>query len=273
MNVPRKTSVWGKKKKKKKKFSIFFFSFSLLPAFFALIFPKECEGGELAGRARRSSLTISLRHISCSWHRHKSCGSWPSWSIQSCFSTQQSSFTPSVYEDLVSKIRTKWGKFGAGVYFNQKCPPLVDIRLPYFTNSLVHSSPIIYTNWRWETKQSSTLFSNVIRLRETRIFHKRLPKFSFGARSDFAASTNFFWEKAFWMISYYICSTNYPVPGLSNHFRCCAVAIVAEVKTTSSAKNQWSSLAYLQIMERLSISREATCVCDKNICKYLRLRN
>ena len=144
----------------------------------------------------------------------------------------------------------------------------MDIRLPYFTNSLVHSSPIIYTNWRWETKQSSTLFSNVIRLREN-------PKFSFGARSDFvfAASTNFFWEKAFWMISYYICSTNCPVPGLSNHFRCCEVAIVAEVKTTSSAKNQWSSLAYLQIMERLPISREASCVCDKNICKYLRLRS
>ncbi len=225
MNVPRKTSVWGKKKKKKKNFSIFFFLFLFCRLFLLWFCLKNVRGGELAGRARRSSLTISLRHISCSWHRHKSCGSWPSWSIQSCFSTQQSSFTPSVYEDLVSKIRTKWGKFGAGVYFNQKCPPLVDIRLPYFTNSLVHSSPIIYTNWRWETKQSSTLFSNVIRLREN-------PKFSFGARSDFvfAASTNFLWEKAFWMISYYICSTNYPVPGLSNHFRCCEVAIVAEVK-------------------------------------------
>ena len=64
------------------------------------------------------------------------------------------------------------------------------------------------------------------------------------------------------------------MPGVSDNLLCCAVAIVAEVKATSSsasfaaAKSQWSSLAYLEIMGRILISREATYVGDENICRY-----
>lgn len=49
---------------------------------------------------------------------------------------------------------------------------------------------------------------------------------------------------------------NFSVPGVADNSYYCAVAIVAEVKVTSSrrafaaAKSQWSSLAYLHIMER-----------------------
>ena len=90
------------------------------------------------------------------------------------------------------------------------------------------------------------------------------------SRSDFvfAASTDWAGGK----FSYDILVSD--VPCLSNNRLTCAVAIVAEVKATFSqtsvaaAKNQWSSLAYLQMMERISISREAPYVGDKNICQY-----
>ncbi len=59
-----------------------------------------------------------------------------------------------------------------------------------------------------------------------------------------------------------------PIPCLSNNPCSCAVAIVAEVKATASAKNQWSSLAYLQVLERILASREATYIGDENICQY-----
>lgn len=63
-------------------------------------------------------------------------------------------------------------------------------------------------------------------------------------------------------------------PCLSNDLRSCTVAIVAEAKansTTSSrfvAKTQWSSVAYLQIMDRISIARKAPYADNKNICQY-----
>ena len=69
-------------------------------------------------------------------------------------------------------------------------------------------------------------------------------------------------------------SEDHSISGISDNLCFCAVAIAAEVKATSSprsliaAKSQWSSLAYLQIMERISIRREATYVDDENICQY-----
>ena len=53
-------------------------------------------------------------------------------------------------------------------------------------------------------------------------------------------------------------------PCLSNDLRYCAVAIVAEAKATALpaahtlARIQWKSVAYLQIMDRISIARGAT---------------
>ncbi len=69
-------------------------------------------------------------------------------------------------------------------------------------------------------------------------------------------------------------STISPIPCLSNNLCTCAVAIVAEVKAAASpasfaaATNQWSSLAYLQILERISVRREAPYVGDENIYQY-----
>ena len=63
-------------------------------------------------------------------------------------------------------------------------------------------------------------------------------------------------------------------PCFSNNLRSCAVALVAEVKATASkasfaaAKNQWSSLAYVQLMERVSITREKPYVGDEDIYQY-----
>ena len=63
-------------------------------------------------------------------------------------------------------------------------------------------------------------------------------------------------------------------PGLSNNLRSCAAAIVAEVKATASpksflaARNQWCSMAYTQLMQRVSITREEAYVGDENICQF-----
>lgn len=63
-------------------------------------------------------------------------------------------------------------------------------------------------------------------------------------------------------------------PCLSNDLRCCAVAIVAEAKATALpaartlARIQWKSVAYLEIMDRISIARGATYADDENICQY-----
>ena len=94
------------------------------------------------------------------------------------------------------------------------------------------------------------------------------------ARSDivFAASTRILGQNIVDIIQNL--GVDHPISGLSNNLRSCAVAIVGEVKATFSsalftaAKNQWSSLAYLHIMERVSISRKATYVGDENICQY-----
>lgn len=74
-----------------------------------------------------------------------------------------------------------------------------------------------------------------------------------------------------------------PIPDFSSNLCSCAVAITAEVKATSSlasltaAWNQWSSLAYTQMMERISISREATLCWRRKYLPawllYLQLRN
>ena len=64
------------------------------------------------------------------------------------------------------------------------------------------------------------------------------------------------------------------LPGFSNNNSSFAVAIVAEAKITSSeasflaAQNQWSIMAYTQLMQRISITREETYVGDENICQY-----
>lgn len=64
------------------------------------------------------------------------------------------------------------------------------------------------------------------------------------------------------------------IPCVSKNLCSCGVAIMAEVKATESitsltaAKNQWSSLAYLHIMERISIIREKSYVEDEDICEY-----
>lgn len=91
------------------------------------------------------------------------------------------------------------------------------------------------------------------------------------SRSDFvfAASNSLFSEDVTFRINLAV-----NVPCLSSNSPTCAVAIVAEVKANSlqtsfaAAKNQWSSLAYLQIMERTSICREKSYVGDENICQY-----
>ena len=91
------------------------------------------------------------------------------------------------------------------------------------------------------------------------------------SRSDFvfAASTSLLSKKVMLKMSL---AAN--VPCLSSNPSTCGVAIVAEVKANSlqtsfaAAKNQWSSLAYLQIMERISICREKSYVGDENICQY-----
>lgn len=84
----------------------------------------------------------------------------------------------------------------------------------------------------------------------------------------FAESTN--WAKK--EFSYNILVSD--VPCLSNNCFTYAVAIAAKVIAIFSlisvvaAKNQWSSLVYLQIMKQISVSREILYFGDKNICQY-----
>ena len=86
----------------------------------------------------------------------------------------------------------------------------------------------------------------------------------------FAALTKFYFQDP----NFRLMSKVYSISGIYQNFCSCAVALAAEVKATSSpqsftaAKSQWSSLAYLQIMERISIRRKATYVGDENICQY-----
>ena len=91
------------------------------------------------------------------------------------------------------------------------------------------------------------------------------------SRSDFvfAASTSLLSHEVM-----QIMSLAFNVPCLSSNSLTCGVAIVAEVKANSlqtsfaAAKNQWSTLAYLHIMERTSIRREKSYVGDENSCQY-----
>ena len=100
------------------------------------------------------------------------------------------------------------------------------------------------------------------------------PKTNLRSQSDFvfAVSTICFGQR--FADNIQMPAKDYPIPGLSNYFLYCAVAIVAEVKPDSSsasvtvARYQWSSLAYLHMMERVSISRETTYVGNEGICQY-----
>lgn len=64
------------------------------------------------------------------------------------------------------------------------------------------------------------------------------------------------------------------LPCFSNNLRNCAVAIVIEAKandTPSSrfaARAQWSSIAYLQIVDRIWIAHGTPYADDENICQY-----
>ena len=95
-------------------------------------------------------------------------------------------------------------------------------------------------------------------------------------RSDFVFAALFKWfdetmQKA---IKNYRNLEGSVLPGFSNNNSSFAVAIVAEVKLNSSepsflaARNQWSIMAYTQLMQRISITREETYVGDENICQY-----
>lgn len=91
------------------------------------------------------------------------------------------------------------------------------------------------------------------------------------SRSDFVFVVS---AKSYFPAAVQINSKDYSISGISDNYCCCAVSIAAEVKATSSpssfssAKSQWSSLAYLQMMERISIKRKANYVDNKNICQY-----
>ena len=97
------------------------------------------------------------------------------------------------------------------------------------------------------------------------------------AEVDLRSRSNFVFAaltKSYFQDNIRTISEDHSISGISDNLCFCAVAIAAEVKATSSprsliaAKSQWSSLAYLQIMERISIRREATYVDDENICQY-----
>ena len=63
-------------------------------------------------------------------------------------------------------------------------------------------------------------------------------------------------------------------PGVSHNLHTCATAIVAEAKATNNpnsmlaATNEWCSMAYAQLMQRVSIRREEAYVGDENICQF-----
>ena len=94
------------------------------------------------------------------------------------------------------------------------------------------------------------------------------------ARSDFvfAASLNWFGKRVQSKIK--TASRSFPVPCVSNNLRSCAVPIAVEAKAAASsasliaAKNQWKGLAYMQLKERVLITRETSYVGDENICQY-----
>lgn len=113
--------------------------------------------------------------------------------------------------------------------------------------------------------------SNGIHLDRHRRLFKRLPKLTLdqGPTLCLQPQSSFISRTTSELSAKIILSLAYPTI-----FCSCAVAIAAEVKATSSprsfaaSKSQWSSLTYLQIMERISIRCEATYVDDENICQY-----
>lgn len=67
---------------------------------------------------------------------------------------------------------------------------------------------------------------------------------------------------------------NFKLPGLSLASRSCAPALVGEVKVSDSpaslceARHQWASLAYLNLLERVTIVRQKSYANDANICQF-----
>lgn len=67
---------------------------------------------------------------------------------------------------------------------------------------------------------------------------------------------------------------NFKLPGLSLASRSCAPALVGEVKISDSpaslceARHQWASLAYLNLLERVTIIRPKPYADDANICQF-----
>ena len=67
---------------------------------------------------------------------------------------------------------------------------------------------------------------------------------------------------------------NFKLPGLSLASRSCAPALVGEVKVSDSpaslceARHQWASLAYLNLLERVTIIRAKPYADDANICQF-----
>lgn len=67
---------------------------------------------------------------------------------------------------------------------------------------------------------------------------------------------------------------NFKLPGLSLASRSCAPALVGEVKVSDSpaslceARHQWASLAYLNLLERITIIRPKPYADDPNICQF-----
>lgn len=67
---------------------------------------------------------------------------------------------------------------------------------------------------------------------------------------------------------------NFKLPGLSLASRSCAPAIVGEAKISDSpaslceARHQWASLAYLNLLERVTIIRPKPYADDPNICQF-----
>lgn len=64
------------------------------------------------------------------------------------------------------------------------------------------------------------------------------------------------------------------VAGISLASSICAVAISAEIKSIDTfasrleARHQWSSLAYLNLLERVEVVRDRPYKSDSNICQY-----
>lgn len=94
-------------------------------------------------------------------------------------------------------------------------------------------------------------------------------KENFRSRSNFVFAATISLLRANVMKNFKI---GYNISDLSNNSSTCAVAIVVKVKvhclliSFTAARNQWSLLVYLHIIERISIYCEKSYIGNKNIC-------